>query len=186
MNWSWHSYWGVTAAKVQFSSILDRNSILNFRLHFKDPSGGGGLGVPQNWSDSAMKEEVGSLPNVWEKYIKVIWSWKVKHWKQLYYPRKKLNKGGFSLSDSDEQHSAGKTAGDPAVKDHLKVLAHSYHVREYNQNFFKLFDLSVWPSDLNLLGGWGLYSTLLFFSCISFYEDKKKVTQKGFDTWKPV
>lgn len=88
------------------------------------------------------------------------------------------------MSDLDEQDSAGKTAGDPAVKDHLRVLARSYDIREHNQNSFvvELFDLIVWPSDLNLRGGWGLYNTLLFFSCISFYEDEKKVTQKGFDT----
>lgn len=128
MDWSWHSHWGVTAAELQFSRILDRNSIFNFGLHFKDPSGGGSLGAPQTWNDSAMKEEVGSLPNVQEKYINVIWSWKVKHWKQLQYARNKLNKEGFSLSHLDEQGSAEKTAGDPAVKDHLKVLAHSYHI----------------------------------------------------------
>lgn len=88
------------------------------------------------------------------------------------------------MSDLDEQSYAGKTAGDPAVKDHLKVLSHSYEIRDHNQNFFivELFDLSVLPSDLNLLGGWGLCKTPLFFSCISFYEDEKKVTQKGFDT----
>lgn len=62
----------MTAAEVQFSRILDRNSILNFGLHFKDFSGGGGLGVPQTWSDNAMKEEVGSLPNVQEKYISIM------------------------------------------------------------------------------------------------------------------
>lgn len=60
------------------------------------------------------------------------------------------------MSDLYEQGYTGKTAGDPAVKDHLKVLTHSCHIRENNQNFFivELFDLSVWPNDLNLLGGW--------------------------------
>lgn len=41
MDWNWHSHRGVTAAEVQFSRILDRNSKLDFRLHFKGFSEGG-------------------------------------------------------------------------------------------------------------------------------------------------
>lgn len=41
MDWNWHSHWGVTAAKVQFSRISGRNSKLDLRLHFKELLGVG-------------------------------------------------------------------------------------------------------------------------------------------------